>query len=301
MRSEDLQYFLAVASMGKLGQASDQLGISQPGLTKAIVRLETELGAPLFVRTGRGMQLTEFGQAFERRARRMTNEVSEAMRESRTMSPLEGVLRLGVAPALISMATEVCAQLIRNRPLLRIDLMVQITDYLEIALSSGRIDVAVASQSELFAKEFDFQPLAKDEIAIVAPAEHELVDRPVKLADLTQQVWALPHRDIAMRRHLDHMFRNQGLPEPVARMEWEWGAGIYEVIAQAQMLTIASPYLLSQFPSKRLVTLDVRDFHWLRDVGLLTRKDQALTPIAVDFVERMTSKSHADILFVRPS
>lgn len=301
MRSEDLQYFLAVAAMGKLGQASDQLGISQPGLTKAIVRLETELGAPLFVRTGRGMQLTEFGQAFERRARRMTNEVSEALRESRTMSPLEGVLRLGVAPALISMTTEVCAQLIRQRPLLRIDLMVQITDYLEIALSSGRIDVAVASQSELFAKEFNFQALARDELAIVAPEEHELVNRPLKLADLTQQVWALPHRDIAMRRHLDQVFRDKGLPEPVARMEWEWGAGIYEVIAQARMLTIASPYLLSQFPNNRLVTLDVRDFHWLRDVGLLTRKDQDLSPIAADFVERMANRRHADMVFVRPS
>ena len=301
MRSEDLQYFLAVASMGKLGQVSDQLGISQPGLTKAIVRLETELGSPLFVRTGRGMQLTEFGQAFERRARRMTLEVSEALRESRTMAPLEGVLRLGVAPALIAMTTEVCAQLIRNRPLLRIDLMVQITDYLEIALSSGRIDVAVASQSELFGKEFNFNHLARDEIAIVAPVNHPLMNKPLKLADLGEQLWALPHRDIAMRRHLDSLFREQGLSEPMARMEWEWGAGVYEVIAQAQMLTIASPYLLSQFPAQRLAPLDVRDFHWTREVGLLTRKDQPMTPIATDFVDRMRHAPHRDMLFARPS
>lgn len=285
MRSEDLQYFLAVASLGKLGPASDKLGISQPGLTKAIARLEIELGGALFLRTGRGMQLTELGQAFERRARRMTQEVSEALSEARKLNPLEGVLRLGVAPALAPMAVETCARMIQLRPLLRIDLVVQVTDYLEIALSSGRIELAIASQSELFTKEFLFQPVAVDEIRIVAPTEHDLGDASTSMADLAKHTWALPHRDIAMRRHLDHMFRSRGLPEPLARMEWEWGAGIFDIIARSRLLTIANPYMFSLAQPGSMRVLRVEDFVWKREVGLLRRQGQELPPIAADFAE----------------
>ena len=285
MRTEDLQYFLAVAAVGKLGPASDMLGISQPGLTKAIVRLETELGGALFLRTGRGMQLTELGQAFERRARRMTQEVGEALVEARRLQPLEGVLRLGVAPAIVPMSVVASAEMMRRRPLLRIDLMIQVTDYLEIALSSGRIDLAIATQSELFAKEFSFQPVAEDEIRIVCAADHPLAGRDLGLADLAGQAWALPHRDIAMRRHLDQIFRNSAQPEPLVRMEWEWGAGIYELIARSRLLSISNPYLYGLAPPGAMRVLKVRDFAWKRQVGLLTRKGETLAPIAQDYAD----------------
>lgn len=297
MRSEDLQYFLAVASLGKLGQASDRLGISQPGLTKAIVRLETELGGALFVRTGRGMQLTELGQAFERRARRMTHEVVEALSEARKLNPLEGVLRLGVAPAIVPVVVSTTTQLLRQRPLLRIDLMVQVTDYLEIALSSGRIDLAVATQSELFAKDFVFQTVSHDEIRIACSADHPLVGRALCLADLVGHSWALPHRDIAMRRHLDQIFRDNGQPEPLVRMEWEWGAGVYAAISRSQLLTISNPYMFSLAPNGSMRTLLVRDFAWKRDVGLLTRRGEMLTPIAQDYADQFLAAQHGALTF----
>lgn len=297
MRSEDLQYFLAVAALGKLGPASDRLGISQPGLTKAIVRLETELGGALFVRTGRGMQLTELGQAFERRARRMTQEVSEALGEARKLHPVEGVLRLGVAPAIVPLIVSTSSQLLHQRPLLRIDLMVQVTDYLEIALSSGRIDLAVATQSELFAKDFNFQPVTEDEIRIVGAADHPLVGRDLSLADLAGQAWALPHRDIAMRRHLDQIFRHRGEAEPLVRMEWEWGAGIYEVIGRSQLLTISNPYMFGLAPRGSMRLLQVRDLQWRRDVGLLTRRNEKMAPIARDFADQFLAAAHSDLTF----
>lgn len=297
MRSEDLQYFLAVAALGKLGPASDRLGISQPGLTKAIARLETELGGALFVRTGRGMQLTELGQAFERRARRMTHEVVEALSEARRLNPLEGVLRLGIAPAIAPFVVSTSSQLLQQRPLLRIDLMVQVTDYLEIALSSGRIDLAIATQSELFAREFVFLPVAEDEIRIVCAADHPLAGRDLCLADLSASPWALPHRDIAMRRHLDQIFRDSGQPEPLVRMEWEWGVGIYDVIARSQLLTISNPYMFSLAPRGSMIVLPVRDFVWRREVGLLTRRGDALAPIAQDFADRFLAGSHGSMRF----
>lgn len=297
MRSEDLKYFLAVAALGKLGPASDKLGMSQPGLTKAIARLETELGGALFVRTGRGMQLSELGQAFERRARRMTQEFSEALIEARRLNPMEGVLRLGVAPAIMPVAASACSRMLVQRPLLRIDLMVQVTDYLEIALSSGRIDLAIATQSELFSREFSFQPVAEDEIRIVSACDHSLSGRNLSMADLGSQAWALPHRDIAMRRHMDSIFRDAGHPEPSVRMEFEWGAGIYEAIAASRLLTIANPYLLSLAPRGCMQVLPVRDFCWKREIGVLRRQGGTLSAITQDFIDVLLAEAPVSMVF----
>src|SRR5215469_9721107 len=65
---DDLTYFLAIAETGLLHRAAVKVGISQPALTKAVRRLETELGVTLFERSPKGMRLTRYGIEFQRNA-----------------------------------------------------------------------------------------------------------------------------------------------------------------------------------------------------------------------------------------
>lgn len=62
--NKSLKYFLAVAKHGNIKRASDELFISQPSLTSAIKKLESEMGAPLFNRLSKGVELTPYGQKF---------------------------------------------------------------------------------------------------------------------------------------------------------------------------------------------------------------------------------------------
>src|SRR5262245_18160532 len=59
-----LRYFQTAARLEHLTQAARALCITQPSLSQAIARLEDELGAPLFERRGRNVQLTQFGAAY---------------------------------------------------------------------------------------------------------------------------------------------------------------------------------------------------------------------------------------------
>jgi DNA-binding transcriptional LysR family regulator len=59
-----IEYFVAVAREGHVGRASTALRIAQPAISRQIRRLEGELGAPLFLRTPRGMKLSGAGQIF---------------------------------------------------------------------------------------------------------------------------------------------------------------------------------------------------------------------------------------------
>jgi len=73
-----IQYFLAVAEEGHVGRAASHLRIAQPAVSRQIRRLEDELGAALFTRTPRGMQLSAAGSVFLEHARSILRGVQAA-------------------------------------------------------------------------------------------------------------------------------------------------------------------------------------------------------------------------------
>jgi hypothetical protein len=63
MEMHQVRYFLAIYEEGNFTRAAKRCGVKQPSLTRAIQRLETEFGAPLFIRTRKGASLSHLGPA----------------------------------------------------------------------------------------------------------------------------------------------------------------------------------------------------------------------------------------------
>jgi len=78
MDFRQLTYFVAVAEERHIGRAAERLCLSQPPLTRHIKSLESELGVELFVRTPRGMQLTQAGETLLHDARNIFSLVDGA-------------------------------------------------------------------------------------------------------------------------------------------------------------------------------------------------------------------------------
>ncbi len=83
MEFRHLKYFIAVAEELNIGRAAARLHISQPPLTRQIQQLEEELGAQLFVRTPRGVELTQAGETFLRDALNIRSLMELAQERSR--------------------------------------------------------------------------------------------------------------------------------------------------------------------------------------------------------------------------
>lgn len=64
MEFKQIQQVIEIAKTASISKAAQNLYISQPNLSLSIKNLETELGAPLFIRTTKGIELTEFGEQF---------------------------------------------------------------------------------------------------------------------------------------------------------------------------------------------------------------------------------------------
>lgn len=141
-RLSGISVFVKAADTGSFARASEQLGLTRSAVGKTIARLEERLGARLFNRTTRAQSLTEEGQTFYERCRRIVTELDEveAMLDGGDRSPT-GVLRVSapvllgrlcVAPVLIGLA--------RRHSLMELDLRFadQFVDLVE-----ERIDLAV--------------------------------------------------------------------------------------------------------------------------------------------------------------
>ncbi|WP_424191879.1 LysR substrate-binding domain-containing protein [Ampullimonas aquatilis] len=96
MELRHLKYFIAVAEEQNIGRAAARLHISQPPLTRQIQQLEDELDVQLFVRTPKGMEITQAGAMLLDDARNIRSLVEQAT--ERTQQAGQGKLgRLDVA------------------------------------------------------------------------------------------------------------------------------------------------------------------------------------------------------------
>ena len=76
-----LSYFQKTAELQHLTKAAEALHISQPSLSHTIKVLETELGVPLFSRSGRNIVLTRYGEILLRHTNRIMQELNGAQKE----------------------------------------------------------------------------------------------------------------------------------------------------------------------------------------------------------------------------
>jgi DNA-binding transcriptional LysR family regulator len=103
MRLHQLRYFVEVAETRHFTHAADNVGITQPSLSKQIHLLEDDLGAPLFERVRGRIALTAAGEVLLPIAKRILADVDTARREVQELVGLRrGRIRLGATPSLVT-------------------------------------------------------------------------------------------------------------------------------------------------------------------------------------------------------
>lgn len=101
MELAQLEAFIAAADCGSFSRAAEVLNVAQPSLSNRIQSLEREVGQPLFERMGRGVKLTDSGQAFLPYAQRVLRTLNDGMIVLEgTRNGTAGQLIIGTAPAV---------------------------------------------------------------------------------------------------------------------------------------------------------------------------------------------------------
>ncbi|MGY1593214.1 LysR substrate-binding domain-containing protein [Geodermatophilus sp. SYSU D00708] len=190
MEIRQLHYFVTVARTRHFGRAAEQLHMAQSPLSQAIRQLESQLGATLFHRTTRRVELTAAGEALLRDAERVLESVEAAQSRVRLVAAgSTGLLRVGATglaafrqlPQLARIAgRELPGLVLRFQP----DLL---TPAQERALEEYRIDLAVL-RPPLRSAGLASRLIARERLVLAVAAGHRLAgEEPVTLATLRDE------------------------------------------------------------------------------------------------------------------
>lgn len=184
-----LEYFCAVARAGSFTKAAEELGVAQASLSEQIARLEKSLGAALFERLNRRIELTPMGEAILGKAQALLEDAAalpdlfERIREG-----VRGPLRVGAIPTILPYHLAPLLKEFTDR-FKEVDLHVREGSTAELVeqVLEGVIDVAVLSLpvegAGLVMKE-----LFRDPLYLAVPLGHPLASAPkVQLRRLSEE------------------------------------------------------------------------------------------------------------------
>ena len=166
---------MAVAAARSLKLAAERLHTSQPSLSRQIRDLEREVGAPLFVRGTRGVELTAAGQLFLDHARVTLAQAEAAVRSVRQMAvAAKPAFTLGFMIGHDSTWLPETLHLLRDElPNMHVTLSTQNSPQLAVAISQGMLDAAFMRKEDGL-PEMEFHLLIEEPLEVFLPKDHRL-------------------------------------------------------------------------------------------------------------------------------
>ena len=166
MEMHQVRYFLAVVSHLNFTRAAEELQVAQPSLTRAIQKLESELGGALFRRERRNTHLTELGRTMlpHLKAAFVAAETAKNQAKRLQQKDIGSLSSLGVCSGIDARAA---AALVVDaaRKLTNVDISVEVaeTEVVERRLLAGEFDAAIVASLHSAHERFVFNPILTDE------------------------------------------------------------------------------------------------------------------------------------------
>ncbi len=192
MEVHQLRYFVAVAETGNFTRAAERCHVSQPSLSQQIINLENELGHKLFHRLGRKAVLTESGELFIERARRVLSEIEIAAREIKDTPAMERRITVGAIPTVMPyLMTSIIEQVRQKHPNLVIHAREDFRTALVKSIVEGELDLALVSLPVTDTR-VSLEPLFTEQLLLAVPKAHPLATQPIVLGeDLRDETFVL--------------------------------------------------------------------------------------------------------------
>jgi DNA-binding transcriptional LysR family regulator len=261
-----LAQFAAVARHEHVTRAAQELGVPQSSLSRAMVRLEEDLGVALFARRGRTVALTPAGRTFLRSVERALAEVDRAAESVRAdADPAAGRIAFGF---LHTLGSETVPGLIRafrvDHPRVRFQLVQNYAWAMIERLRAGGLDLCLTSPvpdaPDLVARRLDEQRLR-----LVVPDDHRLASRRrVRLAEAAAELFVTLEPGFGLRRITDALCAEAGFTPKVA-FEGEEAETLRGLVAAGLGVALLPPPAV---PRPGVVELTVTAPRAVREIGV---------------------------------
>jgi DNA-binding transcriptional LysR family regulator len=290
MEFRHLRYFLVLAEELHFGRAARRLAISQPPLSLNIQQLEASVGAQLFVRSSRAVQLTAAGQAFVPAARALLAQAADAASLAKDVgSGVAGSLAIGFAGSMLfSGLPAIVERFQADHPRLRLQLRELSSSEQLQALAQDRLDLGFVHTTRV-PPELSQIKVVSQPLLVCLPARHPLAlsNRAapgLALAQLRGEPFAVVSRAVSpdYHEHILALCANAGF-YPELRHELRHWLSVVSLVAQGMGVALV-PAVLEKSGMSGAVFVPLLDAGLPYDTHCLWKTSRSSAALAA-FVE----------------
>lgn len=214
MYLKELEYIVKLAEERNLTRAAEKLFITPSALTQQLMKLEEDIGTPLFLRSRSGWTLTEAGEIYLTSAREMLRMKHETYQKLQDIAQIKkGTLTIGFPPERgARMFSGIYPSFHRKYP----DITIQIKELSvrrqQTMIANGQLDMGFMTLTDSQKTEDIYMKLHPEEILLAVPSDHPAcrqmnISEHADLSLLKDTPFATIYKESTARRLMDDIFR----------------------------------------------------------------------------------------------
>lgn len=293
MDTQHIKYLRAVSEKGSISAAAREFEMTQSALTKIVSRAEDLVGAKLFERRSRGVDVTPFGELFLRRTAKIEQEMYNLGQEVQAMKAGQGgTISIGVGQFWIGhIVPNVVAKLTQDAP----DVHIKITTTTRAEnlsrLQSGDIDILLGRITEDLPEALYGEQLAVVKLYLMVRDGHPLtkLKRAIELEDLEPYGWVLPPETDPTAVHISQTFADMGYSPNSVHVEAISRHFTSGLLQASDLITVVSDITLNR-SAEGLTRLEVNGLDWSDSAGVIRAKDRSLLPCCNQFLDLLRAE-----------
>ena len=296
-----LQIFAAAAGHLSFARTSEQLHLSQAGVSLQIKQLEEMAGFALFERRGRKIALTEAGEVLLRYAQQVLAALKDA---DAALSALKGLtggrIRVGVVSTAKYFAPALLARFQRLHPGVRVSLSVNNREIIVRELERDEIEVAIMGQPPPRLAT-DAVAFADHPLVVVASPGHPLARaRRIPLAELAGETFLVREPGSGTRSSMERFFAERAF-EPRIGGVMNSNETIKQAVMAGMGLAFLSRHTIGlELATGRMAILDVVGLPLMRRWYVVRRAGRFVSPASTAFVEFVVAAGPALLAELHP-
>lgn len=237
---ENMDIFIVVVEQSSLNKAAKVLNISQPALSRKMMRLEEDLGVELFYRKGKRLELTRAGQICYEHAldvRRMDRKLEQALSAYKSDQPPDSFTIGASLTTLTSTLPDLISAYTREHPHTDIKAITGKTHEIVTFVREKKVDIGLVA-SKIEHPGLTCIPLFDDHLCLVIPSHHPLASKKKQeMSDLHDLPMILFSRGTWYRILMDELFHRFAL-HPDVKMEIDSFEAIIRLLSPCGAATL---------------------------------------------------------------
>lgn len=259
MTLAQLRAFVAVARLGSVKAAARELEVTEPAVSGAVGALRRELGDPLYVRAGGGLELTSGGRELARAAGEMLAIADQARRNMRNERQ---TLRVAATPAFAEFAGGPLLHAFRQQhPEIEVTLQVARRSELSSLLAERRVDIALGPPvaSTASGPDVHAEPFFRYALVVAAAPRHPLAgSRGVAPVALVGTPWLLGPYEAERDTDTGAFLARQSIAAARTRAYPNFASALAQAAAGRGVVLAIAHTIRDELERGTLVVIDVR-------------------------------------------